>query len=314
MNLWKLRFNMFTTLFLIISMSTLFVAFILSNLALPFNAFTLISYVIAINLVQWLIAPYIIDRIYNVKEVKRDENPWLYTTVERLSRKMGVKMPKVMVADIPIPNAFAYGSIISGSRIALTSTLIKTLDKGEVEAVIGHELGHLKHKDAQVMMFVSLLPAIFYYIGYYFIYSSYYGNERERGALSIIGLFSLVFYFILSLFGLFLSRQREYYADYESATNVERGAEKLSTALVKINTYYKTRGGKDSEVYSSFRALFISDPFEKGELTTEDVEESAIIEKLSSRKLSFAERLVELFSTHPNIVNRLKALRELATV
>ncbi|MCD6380771.1 MAG: M48 family metalloprotease, partial [Candidatus Odinarchaeota archaeon] len=296
-----------------IGMSTLFVAFILSNLALPFNAFTLISYVIVINLVQWLIAPYIIDKIYNVKEVKRDENPWLYTTVERLSGKMGIKMPKVMIANIPIPNAFAYGSIISGSRIALTSTLIKTLNRGEIEAVIGHELGHLKHKDAQIMMFVSLLPAIFYYIGYYFIYSSYYGNDREGSALSIIGLFSLVFYFILSLFGLFLSRQREYYADYESATNVERGAEKLSTALVKINTYYKTRNRTDSGAYSSFRALFISDPFEKGELAVEDAEESVIIEKLSSRKLSFAERLVELFSTHPNIVNRLKALRELAT-
>ncbi|MHA1505675.1 MAG: zinc metalloprotease HtpX [Candidatus Asgardarchaeia archaeon] len=313
MNLWKLRLSMFTTLFLIISMSTFFVAFILSNLALPLDAFSLLSFIILINLIQWLMAPYIIDKIYNTKEVSKDEDPWIYGTVERLSKKIGVKMPKVMIADIPIPNAFAYGSPISGSRIALTSALVKTLDRGEIEAVIGHELGHLKHKDAQVMMFVSLLPAIFYYIGYYFIYSGYYGDEKERGTLSILGLLSLVFYFILSLFGLFLSRQREYYADYESATNVENGAEKLSRALVKINTYYRTRGGVDSKFYSSFRTLFISDPFEKGEVMVEDMEESTIIKRLRSRKLSFAERLIELFSTHPNIINRLKALGELTT-
>jgi heat shock protein HtpX len=82
-----------------------------------------------------------------------------------------------MIADIPIPNAFAYSSPIAGSRVAVTKGLLKSLDEEEIEAVVGHELGHLKHRDVQVMMFVSILPAVFYFIGYSMLLSSLFGRR-----------------------------------------------------------------------------------------------------------------------------------------
>ena len=126
-----------------------------------FNWTLIIFLVATFNIAQWLVAPYIIDALYRVKEISRKDNPKLYSMVERLSRASGIKMPKVMLANVPIPNAFAYGSPIAGTRVAVTKGLLEVLEDEEVEAVIGHELGHLKHRDVQIMMFVSMLPAIF---------------------------------------------------------------------------------------------------------------------------------------------------------
>lgn len=138
---------MLGTLTIIIGLSTLFFTVILSLLG-TFNLLTLALIVVVFNIVQWLIAPYIINAIYRTLEVTMSENPQLYAMVERLSRKSGIKMPRVMIANIPVPNAFAYSSPVAGSRVAVTNGLLKTLDEEEVEAVIGHELGHLKHRDS----------------------------------------------------------------------------------------------------------------------------------------------------------------------
>ncbi len=85
-----------------------------------------------------------------------------------------------MLSQIPLPNAFAYGSPLTGSRVAVTQGLLTHLDEGEVEAVLGHELGHLKHRDVQVMMVVSFLPALFYYIGYSMMLSGMFGGGGDR--------------------------------------------------------------------------------------------------------------------------------------
>ncbi len=69
-----------------------------------------------------------------------------------------------MLAQVPVPNAFAYGSPLTGSRVAVTPGLLTALNTDEVEAVLGHELGHLSHKDVQVMMAVSALPSVFMYL------------------------------------------------------------------------------------------------------------------------------------------------------
>ena len=164
MNLWKLRLSLIGTLSLIIGLSTLFFTVILSLAGVSIIFMPLI--VVIFNIIQWLIAPYLIDAMYRVKEVKPQEDPQLYEMVERLSKQSKIKKPKLMKAKMPIPNAFAYSSPLTGSKVAVTTGLLENLDSEEVEAVIGHELGHLKHRDVQVMMFVSILPAIFYFIGY----------------------------------------------------------------------------------------------------------------------------------------------------
>ncbi|MBS7624720.1 MAG: zinc metalloprotease HtpX [Candidatus Bathyarchaeia archaeon] len=326
MSAFKLKFAMLTTLAAIIGLSTLFITIILSLLG-ALNLITLGVSVLFVNLLQWLIAPYIIDAIYNTKKVSRVEEPELYEIVERLSAKSGIKTPELRIANIQIPNAFAYGSPLTGNRVAVTTGLLKTLNLDEVEAVIGHEIGHLKHRDVQVMMFVSLLPAIFYYIGYSLMWSSMYygygGGRRDRGGngglLALIGLLSIAVYWILTLFTLYLSRLREYYADRHSATVVPGGARKLALGLIKIvesTTRLRRRYGNLGSL-SSFRALFISDP-ENSEketitLSREGIlrSESDLIYEYTRRRVTFAEQLAELFSTHPNIIKRLRALQEL---
>jgi heat shock protein HtpX len=220
--------------------------------------------VVIFNVVQWLIAPYIIDAMYRVKEVKASEDPALHEMVERLSKKSRIKTPKLMKAQMSIPNAFAYSSPIAGSRVAVTTGLLETLEAEEVEAVIGHELGHLKHRDVQVMMFVSILPAIFYFIGYSMLLSSMFSrrDSRDSGGAVVIGLISIVLYWILTLFTLYLSRIREYYADRHSASIVEDGPRKLSEGLAKIvnSTTRVKRSRRNTGGSNSFKALFISDP------------------------------------------------------
>jgi heat shock protein HtpX len=228
-----------------------------------------------------------------------------------------------MKANIPIPNAFAYSSPLTGSKVAVTTGLLQNLDTEEVEAVIGHELGHLKHRDVQVMMFVSILPAIFYFIGYSMLLSSMFGrrDSRDSGGAAIIGIASIALYWILTLFTLYLSRIREYFADRHSASIVEDGSRKLSEGLAKIvnstNMMKKTRRDR-SGGSNSFKALFISDP-DKSELDAEalsqlrrGIGDKRLVDEVLNKRITTFDKIMEVFSTHPNIVKRLKALQELS--
>jgi len=319
MGLWKLRFSMIGTLAVIIGLSTLFFTVVLALAGV--NLLLLPFIVVLFNIIQWLVAPYLIDALYRAKEVKRSEDPELHGMVEVLSRKSGIKTPRLMKAKIPIPNAFAYGSPIAGTRVAVTTGLLENLELEEVEAVIGHELGHLKHRDVQVMMFVSILPAIFYYIGFSMLLSSRYSSREERGGgAALIGIASILLYWILTLFTLYLSRLREYFADRHSASVVEDGPRKLSEGLAKIvnstGRIKKIRRGSNS--LNSFKALFISDP-DRAEIDSASIAQVGVratdqrlVEEVLRKKVTSFDRVMEIFSTHPNIVKRLKALQELA--
>jgi len=236
--------------------------------------------------------------------------------VEGLSLRSGIKAPQLMISSLPIPNAFAYGSPLAGSHVAVTRGLLDELRPDEVEAVIGHEIGHLKHRDTQVMMLVSFLPSLFYILARSMLFSSYGGRDRrDSGGLAVIGGASMLVYLVLTMFNLSLSRLREYYADQHSASVVENGGRKLSEALAKISTStLRTQmysGRKPSS--GSFKALFISDP----DHAAQDVAElrelgsgsSGLVDEIISRRISPVESFTELFSTHPNIVKRLKALQ-----
>lgn len=315
-SLWKLRVSMFGTLSVIIGLSTLFFAGILYVADISFMVLPFI--IVAFNIAQWLFAPYLIDKIYRVKEASRPENQELYKIVERLSKKSGVNMPKVMLAKISLPNAFAYGSPIAGTRMAVTKGLLDTLETEEVEAVIGHELGHLKHKDVQVMMIVSLLPALFYAVGLSMLFSSRAGRNERSGGAAVIGLVSIILYWILTLFTLYLSRLREYYADRHSIMIVEEGPRKLSEGLAKIvhSTGKMRKHRRDKGGSSSFKSLFITDP-DRAHLDVRSMErglhsaDRRLVDDVLGRRITTLDRVVEVFSTHPNIVKRLKALQEL---
>lgn len=315
MNLWKLRWSMLTTLTLIIGISTAFFTVILGYLG-SLNVVTLVSVVAFSNIAQWLLAPYMIRALYGVKAAQPSEYGELHATLARLSRRSGIRTPRLGIASIPIPNAFAYGSPLSGNHVVVTSTLLEALDEGEVEAVLGHEIGHIKHRDVQVMMLVSFLPSLVYILGRSMLYSSYGGNRRGQGG-GAIGMASMALYFVLTLFTLRLSRLREYYADRHSASIVENGPKKLSEGLAKIVSGTRIKGhGPKGQVSGSFKALFISTPGEAGRAIIPDggfmrSPDQGLVEHYLNMRMTKAEKVMELFSTHPNITKRLAALKSL---
>jgi len=294
---------MLGTLTLVISVTTLIIA----ALALYIGADLILTaiLIVTVNLVQWLFAPYIIEAVYGAQEADPYEYGYLYNVLENLSMKSGVPVPKLMISNIPIPNAFAYGSPLTGNRIAITKGLLNVLDEDEVAAVMGHELGHLKHKDVQLMMFASLLPSLLLYLGYILSFP-----RRERENRSLLGLGLVVAGYLLQFLVLGLSRLREYYADAHSA--LIYNAKKLQSALAKIAvaTGYLVLRGYNIDSHSQFRALFIYDPL----ASTHDLEllsdTERLITELKSKKVSLFENIIELFSTHPNLIKRIKALDE----
>jgi heat shock protein HtpX len=322
MNAWKLRLSMAGTLAIIFGLTTLVFAVVLTYAGIGLSLITIGILVVVMNIAQWLLGPYLIGAIYKIREIKQNENPELHQTVENLSRKSGISTPKLMLAQIPLPNAFAYGSPLTGNRVAVTQGLLKSLDEGEVEAVLGHELGHLKHHDVQAMMVVSFLPSLFYFIGYSFMLSGIFGGGQAKkgGSNALIGLGFMAFSWVLTLFTLYLSRLREYYADKHSVSVVENGAEKLSTGLVTI-VEESRRSGKPNRQQqkniTAFKALFIADPdranADSAELHASRIaDKNELLKETLLKKPSTADKLLEIFSTHPNIIKRLRALQEVS--
>ena len=305
---------MAATLALFIGLTTLAIVFISEYLG--FGLYFALGIAFIFNLIQWILAPKVIETIYRLKPVSKDAYPELHNILDRLSKKFKLRKPKLYLADIDAPNAFAYGGIFGEKKVAVTKGLLKTLDYDEVEAVIGHELGHISHRDVSIMMGLSLLPTVFYLLWRYSLYGMIFGgyggrDDRDSGAAIwlAVGVFSLIMYILLNLILLGFSRLREYYADFAASTNVENGARKLMRALVKISRY-NNKGRKELKSYGGFKALLISDP-DTRIISGHHHNIDELISEISSRKLSFWEKVMELFSTHPNIVNRIKRLQEL---
>ncbi len=299
MSLWSLKLDMMLTLGLIIGLFVLAFTLLVGT---TFGIFWGIVLALGFNVFMWLISPYMLQTMYRLKEIRPEDNPWLYGVVARIAKKSGLGfMPKVFIAPFSTPNAFAFGSPIYGYGVAVTEGLLNYLNEDEVEAVIGHEIGHIKHGDMQVMMIATAIPSILYYLGRMLMWSSY-SDEREGSWGPIVGVILSVLAFILYLLSLRLSRLREFYADAHSALTVEDGARKLQKALAKIVSYTNPR---EIPSLSSARALLISDP-----MTSASVDPN--VKALLEREVTLAERIMSLFSTHPRPEDRIRKLEELA--
>lgn len=309
-SLLKLRLSMIGVWALVTALATFILVAVLTAVGIPFfGLYGILGFVVFFHFFQWFIGPYIINGIYRVREVREDEYRWLNEVVDRLSRKSGMnKPPKLMIAEIDIPNAFAYGSPLTGNMVAVTRGLLKNLDQEEVEAVIGHEIGHLKHRDVIVMMMISIIPAIIYYIGYTLYLSGWFGGDsRERGnagaAALLLGLGLIVLSFIFNLFVFYMSRLREYYADAHSSRVANDGARNLQRALVRIMVSSGRISRMSREKYEQFKAFFISDPEVEIKAYRGDIDR--LVEEVKNQKPSI---FGEIFSTHPHPAKRLKFL------
>ena len=205
-----------------------------------------------------------------------------------------------------------------GKSIAVTTGLLNALEKDEVEAVIGHEIGHIKNRDIEFMMVLAILPAIFYLIGKSaydaLVYSKRRSSSRDDEAdlveaiLALIAIVSYLIYYILYFVSLWVSRLREYYADKYASEVIHKGNVKLAKALIKLQNHNATKMRIKEQMKSkinAFRALMITDPLKKTRRTN-DIKQAIIYEV--TRRISIWERISELFSTHPLTSKRIRKL------
>lgn len=282
-------------------------------------------------LFQYAVGPVIVAATTRLHYLKPGENPWLENMVKELAQKSGLPMPKLATVPDNSPNAFTFGRTTRSATLAVHEGLLKTLNKQEIEAVIAHELGHIKHKDYVVMTVLSALPMIAYIIAQAALRAGMIGSMSSRGrrsqkegnagaALIIIGIVAFIVYILTFLIVMRLSRLREHYADAFSAylTGSPHG---LQSGLAKI-TYGLSISPKPPE---GARAFYIGDPATakqeiKRVMSKKDEYDLDNDGVLNERELSLAMekeandtwvKMNSLFATHPPTYKRIMLLREI---
>jgi len=274
-------------------------------------------------LLQYLISPAIVGWTMKVKWVTEQEEPELHKMVAELAQEAHLPKPKVGISQINVPNAFAYGRTQKDGRICVTQGILKLLNRDELKAVLGHEMSHIKHRDMAVITLLSAIPMILYWVALTTMFSGSSSTGRGRKSSGnyglLIGIGAMVLYFITNLLVLYGSRIREYYADKGS---VELGNQpnQLATALYKlVNASARSRDKKAQKQVEGAKAFFVTDPTrsmtELSELSQIDRNKDGVIDQyelLTLRqmniKLSFWAKFTELFTTHPNMLKRIKQL------
>jgi len=314
-----------TSIFLVAFIFAAFLAAIMFIIQLSLVYAVILS--ILFILFQYLIGPAIVRMSTRLKYLNAEENPWLESTVKGLADKSGILMPRLATVPDNTPNAFVFGRTASDATLAVHEGLLKNLNEDEVKGVIGHELGHIKHKDYIIMTIISALPLIAYLVARStwtvarFSGSSRKGEESEmRAALFAVGIISYIIYIISLLCVMRLSRLREHYADAYSAY-ITGSPRSLESALAKI-TYGLSLSPKPT---SGARAFYIEDPaMAKQEIQTimEKKEEYDLNKDgvLDERELELAmekeakstwTKINTWFATHPPTFKRILLLREI---
>jgi heat shock protein HtpX len=280
-------------------------------------------------LFQYLLGPVIVAATSRLHYLKSGENPWLESTVKELAEKSGVPMPRVATVPNNTPNAFVFGRSAGSATLAVHDGLLKSLNEDEIQGVIAHELGHVKHRDFIVMTVLSALPLIAYLIaqvafraGVYSSYSRGRNNKEGNAGLVLVavGAVSFAVYIITFLAVMRLSRLREHYADAYSAY-LTGSPRSLESGLAKI-TYGLSISPKAPE---GARAFYIEDPaLAKQEVSQimqnkndYDLDKDGVLDErelelaMEKESKSTWVRMNGLFATHPPTFKRILLLREI---
>jgi heat shock protein HtpX len=234
----------------------------------------IVAFILILFLIQFLTGPWIVKRSTKLRYLQPAENPWLENIVKKLSDRSDISMPRLAIVTDDAPNAFVFGRTKKGATLVFNEGLLTNLSGEEIEGVIGHELGHLKHNDCAVMTTLAAIPILIYAIFMMLVNAAFspsssssskdssiigniIGQIIGRILILIAALFPLLFY-ALSLLSLrSLSREREHYADAYSAY-LTQSPRKLQSALTKI-TYGLSLSPKPKSDFG-IRTFYIGDP------------------------------------------------------
>jgi heat shock protein HtpX len=240
--------------------------------------------------VAWFSHSAMIRAATDSRPLQRNENKRVYNLVENLCIASGMKMPSINIIEDDSLNAFASGIDTKSFTISLSRGIINKLNDEELEAVIGHELTHIRNRDVRLLIISIVFVGIFAFISESLLRSMRFGSlgrgKKGGGTGVIIALvLAVVGYFLASLFRFAISRKREYMADAGSAELTKRPLA-LASALRKISADPTIEAVKRKDVAQ----LFIENPGAK------------------QNKKSFSPGV--LFSTHPPIERRIEILEQ----
>ena len=240
---------------------------------------------IGMNVMSYWYSDKIALKLNKARQIKKEENPELWNIVENLSITAGLPMPKLCIINDISPNAFATGRNKEHAVVAVTTGLLQILDKNELEGVIAHELSHIGNRDILLSTVVVVLVGFISIIADMFLRSMFWGggnrdNDRGGGGLMLVLgiILSILAPIFATLIQLAISRKREFLADASGAL-LTRYPEGLANALTKISNYSRPMASANTATAH----LFISNPFG-------------------------AKKISNLFSTHPPMEARVKAL------
>ena len=235
-------------------------------------------------LFQYFAASKLAVAMTGAVEIQKKDNPRLFRIIENLAITMGMPMPKVYIINDQAPNAFATGRSPEHAIVGVTTGLLEIMDDNELEAVMAHEMGHVKNYDIRVSTIAFGLVSLIGFIADIAIRMLIWGDNRNNNTnpfVMVIGFAVILLSpLIASMTQLAISRQREFLADATSVMTT-RHPDGMISALAKLGQY-----GKPMEKQNTSTAnLFLVNPLKKG----------------------FFSRM---FSTHPDIKDRINRINE----
>ena len=241
-------------------------------------------------IIAWFSHTGMIEKATGSTPLSRKENKRIYNLVENLCIGSGMPMPKVNVINDDSLNAFASGINTSTFTVSLSRGIIEKLNDEELEAVIAHELTHIRNRDVRLLIISMIFVGIFAFLTEALVRSVRFtggGRGRKDGRVVIIALLlAAVGYFLSSVFRFAISRQREYMADAGSAL-MTKNPLALASALEKISSDSQIEAVKRNDIAQ----MFIDNPQDK-----------------KVRPVSFS--IGAIFMTHPPIEKRIELLRQ----
>jgi len=220
---------------------------------------------------------------YNAIAVDEDSAYGLYEIVERLTYKANIPMPAIYIIPEQQPNAFATGRNYENAAVAVTEGLLDMMTEEEVEAVIAHELSHIKHYDMLIGTVTATIAGAIAMLANFAMFFG--GGDRERPNFIVMIALMFIMPMAASLIQMTVSRNREYLAD-EGAAEMTGHPEWLQSALAKLDSYARGTVMHDADPQTAH--MFIINPF-------------------TGKDVSFSQ----LFATHPSTQDRIDRLEAL---